>query len=80
MIKPIYKIKKKSKIFFPKSYKDDFVLVNKCRDFYEICNSSTGEVIVAYGEDLELVSPEYHKKFWREHIIKHLLKPVDLNE
>lgn len=81
MIKQLYKYKKNRRLH--SYYTNDYYILLKKHSERKIknfgtdcsyCNTSTGEVINRWDNDFEKASDEENKKFWRNHLLKTILK------
>lgn len=81
MIQQLYKMKDNRRLqpwyntdyhILLKSYPDRFMYMfgTDCK----FCNIQTGEIINRWDRDFEPVSKEENKRYWRNHILKNVLK------
>lgn len=81
MIQQLYKMKDKYQL--QSWYNTDYHIlmkVNKDRFMWDFgtdcvfCNIQTGEIISRWDRNFEKVSEEENKRYWRNHILKNVLK------
>lgn len=83
MIKQLYKMKDNRRL--QSWYNTDYyILIKSYTDRYvynsgtecKFCNVETGEIINRCDRDFEPVSKKQIKNYWRNHILKNVLKEV----